>query len=516
MLSPGQKTLTVMMVAVAAIQLAVLLLLHHPDALSRFFTTLMTLLAAACFLWRCRRLPQRERMGWWWLGWAIMLWGAAQSIEVFVGASNAASNLAADPSDFLYLTAAFPLLMAISTTSETESIHAIAGLNLAQVLLAGGLIYVRLFGMSMPADAAATAMMKIYVTECVLLALAALLRLVTWSTLEERRRMRLMCGVLWIYLPIEVGFDYASKHWGLQRGTALDILWSVPFLFAGWRALRMPIENTARMGSGTRARGTGLILQSLCPILITFGVFALAISIWSQHFLLASGAMLVLLLTQGLHSAIMQMNYVEGRGQLLDRERDLQDANAALEKLSLLDPLTGVANRRQFTMALEAEWKRAMRRQENLAVLMVDVDFFKGVNDRHGHTYGDACLVKIALLLRDELRRGNDLLARYGGEEFVVLLPDTDLEKAMIVASRMHQRIHAARLENQGSPFDQKIITVSIGLSASQPWPTIHESLLIESADHALYAAKNSGRDQICSWPCQPADSSTEMPEVLG
>jgi diguanylate cyclase (GGDEF)-like protein len=515
MRTPGQKTLATLMIAMLATNLIALLLMHHPDALSRFFTAAMTVLAAACFLCRCQGLPKRERVAWWWLASSIVLWGAAQAIEVFVGRSTAASNLAADPSDLLYLTAAFPLLIAISTTVETEAIHGIAALNLLQVLLAGGLIYVRLFGMRMPADIAATVMLKIYAAECVLLAIAALIRLVTWSTLEERRRMRLVCCVVWIYLPIEIGLDYASKRWGLQRGTVLDVLWSVPFMFGGWQALRMPIEDAVPLHRWIKGRRAMLLLQSVCPMLITVGVFALALSVWSQHFLLASGAMLLLLLIQGLHSALLQINYVEGRVLLLEREHDLQDANAALEKLSLLDPLTGVANRRQFTAALEGEWKRALRRQESLAVLMIDIDFFKGVNDQRGHSYGDACLVKIAHLLRDELRRGNDLLARYGGEEFVVLLPDTNLEGARIVADRMRARVHEARLVNRGSPFDNRI-TVSIGLSASQPWPTMSEALLIDSADRALYTAKRTGRDRVCSQTCEPEVSSEELPPVLG
>jgi diguanylate cyclase (GGDEF)-like protein len=509
----GQKILVAIMVAVVAAQLMVLLLLHHPDAVSRFLTTLMTMLAVVCILWRCQRLPQRERVGWWWMGAAIALWGIAQSVEVFVGGSTAASNLAADPSDLLYLTAAFPLLMAISTTVETESIHGVAALNLIQVLLAGGLVYIRLFGMRMAPDVAATAMLKIYATECTLLAIAALIRLATWSTTEERQRMRMLCFTLWVYLPVELFFDFGSKWWGLQRGTVADILWSSPFLFAGWQALRLPIEDAPSPRSRFRGHRTALLLQSLCPMLITVGVFALAISVWSQHFLLASGAMLLLLLVQGLQSAMIQMSYLEGRTQLLARESDLKEANAALEKLSLLDPLTGVANRRQFNLALEAEWKRAMRRQESLAVLMIDIDFFKGVNDRHGHAYGDSCLVKIAHLLRDELRRGNDLLARYGGEEFVVLLPDTGIEQAGIVAGRMSETIHRARLANNASPFDQRI-TVSIGLSASQPWPTLHESDLVESADQALYAAKHAGRDRIGSQPCQPGEPTREMPQI--
>src|ERR1700743_2965285 len=152
----GQKALAALMVGVLTAQLAALLLLHHPAALSRFFTAMMTILTAICFLWRCQRLPRRERMGWWWLGAAIVLWGAAKSIEVFVGSSTSASNLAADPSDFLYLIAAFPLLMAISNTSETELIPGIIVVNLSQVLLAGGLTYIRLFRMSISPDAAAT------------------------------------------------------------------------------------------------------------------------------------------------------------------------------------------------------------------------------------------------------------------------------------------------------------------------------------------------------------------------
>src|SRR5262249_20447282 len=174
MRTSGQKILTALMLALFAVNLTALLALHHPDALSRFFTAGMTVLTAACFLWRCHGLPKRERVAWWWLSSAILLWGAAQAGVVFVGRSPAAGHLAADPSDLLYLTAAFPLLMAISTTVETESIHGIASLNLVQVLLASGLIYVRLFGMRMAADASATVMLKIYAVECALLAIAAL------------------------------------------------------------------------------------------------------------------------------------------------------------------------------------------------------------------------------------------------------------------------------------------------------------------------------------------------------
>jgi diguanylate cyclase (GGDEF)-like protein len=514
MKSVGQKTLFAAMLAVMALHAAVLSLLHQPATASRFFTAAMPMLTAACFVWRSRRLPERERLSWWWLSAAIALWGAAQALEAFISHSTSASNLAADPADFLYLIAAFPLLMAISNTAETESIRGIFAVNLSQVLLAAGLTYVRLFHMSMSVDEAATVMLKIYAAECALLAIAAFMRLATWATLEERRRMRLMCITLWIYLPIELSLDYATKRWNLQKGTLLDLLWGLPFLFAGWRALQMPMEDAMLLlRSKSRGQRMGLLLQSLCPMLITVGVFALAASIWSQHFFLALGAMFLLLLIQGLHSGMVQLNYLEGRSLLLDRERELKVANAELEQLSLLDPLTGVANRRQFTTALEAEWKRALRRQESMALLMVDVDFFKSVNDLHGHTYGDTCLVKIAHVLHDDLRRANDMVARYGGEEFVLLLPETDMAGAMIVAERLRQAVDAAQMENKASPFDQKV-TVSIGVSAIQPWPTINETALINSADQALYEAKQTGRHRICAQECQLSLPKTEIPAM--
>lgn len=483
--------------AVLALHAVLILVLgSHSVAASRLCTAAAPVLGALCFLWRAGRLPAREALAWRWLGLTLLLWAAGQVVETLIGQSTAASNLSVDGSDFLYVTAAFPLLLAIASTRETESIRTAFFLDTLQILLAFVLIWYRLFHMQMPPDQAATVMGRIYAAECSLLAVFAILRLVSWSTLEERRRIRLLCTVVWIYLPIELGMDYATKRWDLRAGTLLDLLWSAPFAFAGLRALHMPMDERPE---GRRTFGRGkLLLESLCPTLVTAGIFALAVSIASQHARIALSAIFLLLLIQSLHAGVVQMSYVAGQDLLLQRERELRDANSSLERLTLLDPLTGIPNRRRFTAALEDAWRHALRSKAPIAVLMIDIDFFKGINDMHGHAYGDECLTTIARTLGQQLQRADDLLARFGGEEFVVLLSETSEPGATVVAERMHAAVAEMGVLNDASPYRRRL-TISVGIGVAVPSLGFHPAALVEVADRALYEAKHLGRNRVCT-----------------
>jgi diguanylate cyclase (GGDEF)-like protein len=483
----------------AVLFLHVVLLLAVRDAVapSRLCIAAIPFLAALSFLWRAQRLPARERLPWRWLSISLMMWTAGQVVETLLSHSSAASNLQVDASDFLYITAAFPLLLAVSNTRETESIRSVFYLDIVQIALACFLAYILLYRMSMAPDLAATVMGRIYGTECLILAVSAVLRLVSWSTLEERRRVRLLCAVLWIYLPIELGMDFATKNWGLRAGTLLDLVWSLPFLYAGWGALSLPMDEQAR-GTRKRLERWRLLIESLCPVLITIGVFALAASVTGQHPVIGLSAILLLLLSQSLHSGVMQLKYVRGKDLLLERERALQSANATLERLTLLDPLTGIANRRKFTSALQDCWRRAQRKQESIAVLMIDLDFFKGINDVYGHTYGDECLTAVAKVLGEQPRRPGDLLARYGGEEFVLLLPETDEAGAAIVAERLRQAVISLGVPNDVSRFNQRL-TVSVGVGVGVSLRGKDSRALVEIADQALYEAKRLGRNRVCA-----------------
>jgi diguanylate cyclase (GGDEF)-like protein len=427
----------------------------------------------------------------------MLLWALGQAVEALVGRSAAALSLTPDAADFIDLIAAFPMLLTLSNTRRTESIRSIFYLDSAQTTLAAILAYVLLYQTSLTPNAADSAMSTIYISECILLALSAALRLVTWSTLEERRRIHLIFKGVWLFLPIHVGISYASSHWNLHVGTSADLLWSIPFVYAGWQVLHMPTTDaTAELH--TEPSRLRLLIEGLCPLLVTAAIVALAAAIVKQHFALATTAVFVLLLIQGLHAGVVQLNYVTTQSLLLKREQELQEANANLEKLSMLDPLTCVPNRRRFDAAFDEAWRRDQRRGKSIALLILDLDFFKGINDLHGHTYGDECLVSVACVLRQQAKRPDDLLARYGGDEFVLLLPDTDANGAALVAQRMHDAVRRLAAKNDASPFDG-MLTVTIGIGVDEAEIGADPIALIDVADQALYKAKQQGRNTTCT-----------------
>ncbi|MGI4829049.1 MAG: GGDEF domain-containing protein [Janthinobacterium lividum] len=171
-------------------------------------------------------------------------------------------------------------------------------------------------------------------------------------------------------------------------------------------------------------------------------------------------------------------------------------SNAHLERLSSIDSLTGVFNRRYLDAALARLWNIARENERWIAVLMVDIDRFKQINDTHGHQHGDFCLERVAQALQESIRAGADTVARYGGEEFVALLPDADERVAEEIASRARQRIEDLGL----SAYSKCVVTVSVGIAAVQGGEgevTLRE--FIGAADSALYEAKRVGRNQVIS-----------------
>jgi len=179
--------------------------------------------------------------------------------------------------------------------------------------------------------------------------------------------------------------------------------------------------------------------------------------------------------------------------------RDMTDekrAQVALERLATRDGLTGLANRRCFDDTLYAEWQRALRQDQPLSLLMVDVDNFKQYNDSHGHVKGDQCLRKVAGAVSGEMR-ANDLVARYGGEEFAVILPNQQLKGAAIVAERIRRRVERLQLPRGTGGDSSATVTVSIGAATALPGPGTELGQLIHTADSALYRAKHLGRNRI-------------------
>ncbi|HZT26224.1 MAG TPA: GGDEF domain-containing protein [Pseudolabrys sp.] len=215
-------------------------------------------------------------------------------------------------------------------------------------------------------------------------------------------------------------------------------------------------------------------------------------------------------------------------GKLHAREQELRDSNAQLRELAQVDALTGLANRRAFNTQLAGEWQTALKQRQPIAILMIDVDYFKRFNDCYGHVQGDNCLRRIgAILLKHSRaeepapagrgdpspaehsagrRRAADFAARYGGEEFAMVLPNTTADDAERVAERLRQAVEDMLMAHAGAPWG--FVSISLGIAAMTPNKSSNPSELVECADAALYEAKKRGRNRVAVHAAVPVPLS--------
>ncbi|MBS1170542.1 MAG: diguanylate cyclase [Burkholderiaceae bacterium] len=193
----------------------------------------------------------------------------------------------------------------------------------------------------------------------------------------------------------------------------------------------------------------------------------------------------------------------------VNREAILRQQAIELRSKMHSDGLTGIPNRRRFDEHAEESYRLAARNGQPISLIMIDIDFFKQYNDHYGHLQGDQCLIEVATALSRAIKRPMDLVARYGGEEFVVVLPDTDGEGAMKIATDMRSNIEQLGIEHAQSAVSNHA-TISIGIATHTPTRDagkLHD--LISQADEALYEAKHSGRNRFVCHADLPPSSDT-------
>lgn len=211
------------------------------------------------------------------------------------------------------------------------------------------------------------------------------------------------------------------------------------------------------------------------------------------HLIMLSGLIFTFLIAAYLRLAAVRSAEIEELVKA--RTRKLHETNNKLANLSMTDGLTDIANRRNFDSHLAVEWKRGIREQQPLTLMLIDIDCFKAYNDHYGHLQGDNCLRRVARVLQNQTSRPRDLVARYGGEEFALILPTTDCA-AKSLGEQCRAAVESLALPHIASTVSG-IITVSVGIASLTPQRGSQPVDLIALADQALYHAKATGRNRV-------------------
>ncbi|NHN68573.1 GGDEF domain-containing protein [Pseudomonas fluorescens] len=250
---------------------------------------------------------------------------------------------------------------------------------------------------------------------------------------------------------------------------------------------RAVVDDTERL-YGYRALTT-------YPLVVEAGLSRESIIAPWRRDLLKTGFVLVFLILTLVSFGLIVLSQLRYR---MAMEQQILDAHQTMRAMALTDSLTGLYNRRKLDITLADELRLARRQGSSLALIMLDVDYFKRFNDKYGHAAGDDCLRAIASAIQHAVKRPSDLAVRYGGEEFTVLLPSTDSVGAAKVAQTILESIRALNIEHGDHPLG--IVTASAGITSCRPGTDdVTPAMLIKAADAFLYLAKNTGRNRWCS-----------------
>ena len=490
--------------AVCAITLLAqaILVAMNPQAMVAFNTMIaleFLFAAAGCFRYASRQNAEARAL------WILVACGFLLSIggqiqDTYDVLMRVQPTTTATMADFFFLIYGIPILLAISFTNQEADLRVLFWLDGAQAIVAAVLIYLQIYSILPWAGhsiaISTTSLMYVYNVENLILAGAVTLRLFGHPPPAKRRFYVALTIYLWCYAVVAIILGYLELERNLAQGLQ-DVLWGTPCLLLLAALLFLPDE----MAAGDQVnevpnRSVALMLDNLSPVLFTLVVVIMGARIAPAYPWIGFASITIAVALYGLRAALLQSKYLRSQQDLASSSRALVDAVDRLQDISIRDGLTGIYNRRHFDDVLLSEWKRSIRTQKPLSLLLIDVDNFKKLNDRYGHPEGDECLRKIAEQLSKILRRSTDTLARYGGEEFVAILPETTRESAQSIADAMRISVEELKIKNEVSKA-ARVVTVSIGVCSENAMLSRPAEELLNAADAALYRAKKQGRNRV-------------------
>lgn len=448
---------------------AILLAGRHAPVASQFILTLIPLAAAlACF----RRAYSDAAGLWVALGSGMVCWAGGMA------AALGGTLLPGDPrfeaaSMLLYVLYGVPLIFALaSPEGDAWQVRLIDG---ALALMLGYLFHLYVHGLTMQSDGV-VALRRMFDVENGYIAAFALVRLLV-ADAAQRPFLRALSIYAVLYLATAAYINHFESD--ADYGGWPDLVIGLPFLVV------IACAQLPQRRGGVAIRRIPMLARIVTagsPLMTMASLLTVSVMLIGRDPTYAVAGCIVATLGFGVRTVLVQF-----LGQT-ERER--------LEGLIHRDALTGVANRRAFDMMLDRECTRRRRHGGDLAVLMIDIDHFKALNDHYGHAIGDARLRDVARGLAECARRGSDFVARYGGEEFAMILTGTGRDDAMIVATRVRSHIEHLRLSTPAAPG---VVTISIGVAVTGAGagPPVTDADLLSDADRALYEAKRDGRNRV-------------------
>ncbi|MHB1937856.1 MAG: GGDEF domain-containing protein [Acidobacteriaceae bacterium] len=455
--------------------------------------------AAACLI-SCASIRNAETRALWIMVAAGFFLSIAGQIDDIYDLVMNLPQTTATISDFFFLIYGIPVLLAISFTNGEADLRALFWLDGVQAIIAAVLIYFQLFSIlpstGHPTAISTTSLMYVYNAENFTLAGAVALRLFGNPGPAKRRFYITLSIYLWSYAVVSLILGYFELERNIAQGLQ-DVFWGLPCLLLLAALSFWPDGLSAASETNKDSnRSIALLLDNLSPVLFTLVIIVMGARIAPAYPRTGFASIVIAVALYGLRAALLQSKYLRSQHDLARSGLALVDAIDRLRDLSIRDGLTGIYNRRHFDEVLLAEWKRSIRTEKPLSLLLIDVDCFKKLNDRYGHPEGDECLKKIAEQLLKILRRSSDTLARYGGEEFAAILPETNKESAQLIADAMRMSVEDLKIANEGSEA-ARVVTVSIGVCSEHAVLCRSTEELLNAADAALYRAKRHGRNCI-------------------